>query len=402
MLLAKKNHQFFFTVALCLLGYGCVEPFDAKTEIFESALVIDATITNEDKQQEILLSRSFRFEEDGPSPELNANVKIVEDNGTEYFFEEAEPGKYLSTNAFGTQPNKSYQLLITTNNGRSYSSKTTQLTQITQIDNLYASRMINDDGEEGMALYVDSFDPSGNSNYYRYEYEETYKIIAPKWGPQDLIGDPDEDKPCGVLIVPREQDEQVCYTTDSSNRIILTDTNIFAEDRVSQFPVRFINRNNYIISHRYSILVRQFVQSNEAYAFFETLRDFSGSESLFSETQPGFLAGNISSLDNESEKVLGYFDVASVTEQRIFFNYSDFFPNEELPPYINPCRESAPVLINQGGECVLSKIVDNNQVRYVDVNSRPEVGPGPFIVVTRVCGDCTVLGGLEIPDFWIE
>ena len=144
------------------------------------------------------------------------------------------------------------------------------------------------------------------------------------------------------------------------------------------------------------------MQSNEAYAFFETLRDFSGSESLFSETQPGFLAGNISSLDNESEKVLGYFDVASVTEQRIFFNYSDFFPNEELPPYINPCRESAPVLINQGGECVLSKIVDNNQVRYVDVNSRPEVGPGPFIVVTRVCGDCTVLGGLEIPDFWIE
>ena len=59
--------------------------------------------------------------------------------------------------------------------------------------------------------------------------------------------------------------------------------------------VRFINRNNYIISHRYSILVRQFVQSNEAFTFYETLNDLSRNESLFSETQPGFLAGNVSS-----------------------------------------------------------------------------------------------------------
>ena len=398
-MLAKKTYQVFFTVTLCIMGYGCVEPFDAKTEIFESALVIDATITNELKQQEILLSRSFRFEEDGPIPELNANVKIVEDNGTEYFFEEADPGKYLSTNPFNAQPDKSYRLLITTNNGRSYSSSATQLTQTTQIDNLYASRIINDNGEEGTVLYIDSFDPSGNSKYYRYEYEETYKIIAPKWGPVDLIPDPAGG--CGLLVVPREQDEQVCYTTDSSNRIILTDTNAFAEDRVSQFPVRFVNRNNYIISHRYSILVRQFVQSNEAYTFFETLRDFSGSESLFSETQPGFLAGNISSLDNESEKVLGYFDVASVTERRIFFNYSDFFPNEELPPYINPCRESTPPLSSPAG-CILRTLVANNSVRYITSNDAPQLGAGPHVVVTRVCGDCTVLGGLDIPIFWEE
>ena len=156
------------------------------------------------------------------------------------------------------------------------------------------------------------FDPTGNSRYYRYEYEETYRVIAPDWQPIDVEGEPQQPfvlPSCNVTIspVPRSPDKRICYPTDFPNNVIITTTNNFDEDRLQRFPVRFINRDNYIISHRYSILVRQFVVSPEAYAFFETLRDFAENESVFSDTQPGQLSNNITSTTDVDETSAGLF-----------------------------------------------------------------------------------------------
>lgn len=397
----KKVFRIFFLPAAVSLGMTCTEPFEPQTVTFESALVIDATITNEMKQHELFLSRTYRFEQGGPNEERNANVKIVDGVGNEFTFQETSPGTYVSEVAFSALAGTEYQLMVTTSNGRSYTSEMSKLPAFTQIDDLYAERLVNDDGVEGMAIMVDSYDASGNSKNYRYEYEETYKIIAPEWTTRDLIGDPAGG--CGLLVVPREGEEQVCYATVDSNSLILTDTNGFTEDRVSRFVVRFINRDNYILSHRYSILVRQFVQSNPAYTFFETLDEFSGSESLFSESQPGFLSGNVFSEEDPNEKVLGYFDVASVTERRLFFDYEDFFPGEALPPYIEPCvRNAPPLAAGIPPRCVLRTQVESNLVRYVDLNDSPEQMEGPYVVVPRVCGDCTEIGQVAVPPFWVE
>ncbi len=399
----KRIRFILLPTLIILVTSNCVEPFEPKTTIFESVLVIEATITNEPKRQEIFLGRTYRFESEGPAPEPNANVKIVDNMGNEFVFQETVAGTYVSTVVFEAEADNEYRLLVTTGNGRSYVSEKRRLPTVAQIDNLYAERITHDDGIDGIAIYVDSFDPSGGSRNYRYEYEETYKIIAPKWVSQDLVvtvpgpGIP----PCAVEVVPRENEERICYATDNSNSIILEDTNGLEEDRVSRLLVRFINRDNYIISHRYSILVRQLVQSNSASAFFETLDEFSNAQSLFSETQPGFLSANVFSEDGTDEKVLGYFDVATVSERRIFFDYDDFFPGEPLPSYIVPCLESAPPLRSLGGACVLSAMVENDLVRYIGDNGT-DPGEGPHVVVSRICGDCTVLGTNEVPEFWSE
>ena len=391
----------FIYISLLLSGLflltGCVEPFEPETVTFESALVVEATITDELTNQEIFLSRTFDFEDDGADPETNARVTVNDEQGNVFEFVETSPGIYESIGAFQAMDGRSYVLNITTSDGRTYSSSAAQLPPSTQLDSIYAERIILD-GQEGIGIFADSFDPTGNSQNYRYTYEETFRIIAPKWTPEDLIGDPEGG--CGLLVVPRESEEQTCYRTDKSTDIIQIDTNGFDEDRVSRFLVRFISRENYIISHRYTILVRQLIQSSASYSFYDTLREFSGSQSLFSETQVGFLNGNISSDINDSEKVLGYFDVSTVDERRIFFDYVDFFPGEPLPPFVNACLETAPVLANPGG-CVLRPIVENNGVRYFGDNV---AGPneGPFLVVPRVCGDCTVLGSTELPEFWEE
>ena len=383
---------------LTIFMYGCTEPFDAQTQTFVSALVIEATITDEMKQQTVTLRRTYPLEEEGLAAEQNATVRIFDDTGSGFDFTEREPGIYTSDVSFAAAEGREYVLEVTTSVGGQYSSDPVPLTPAAEISDLYAERMTIG-GTEGMAIRVNAAGLSGDARHYRYEYEETFKIIAPDWFSQDLVGDPEGG--CGLIFEERPIGQQTCYSTEKSTEIILTNTTIFSDDEFSGFVVRFINRNNYIISHRYSMLLRQYVQSPAAYSYFETLKEFSGTGSLFSQNQPGFLASNVYSAADRREPVLGYFDVATVVERRIFFDYADFFPGEPLPPYVNNCNRIAPVLANPAG-CVLRDMVEGNIVKYLENNDQPEVGQGPYLVVPRVCGDCTEIGVSEVPAFWTE
>ncbi len=398
-----KIFQIILFILLGLLSTTCTEEIDIDDQLsFEDAIVVEATITNELKYQQIKITRTFKFEDDGPKAESNADVKIVDSANNTFIFTEQAPGVYLSNINFKAQLNTDYQLMITTE-GRSYTTLQSQLSNPTQIDQLYASREVNSVGNEIMSIFVDSFDATRQSNYYRYEYEETYKIIAPNWVPIDFIILQDEDGndlPAPGLI-PRPFDQEVCYTTVLSNSIIQTTTTDLLEDRVSKFAIRNISVDNAIISHRYSILVKQYVQSLEAFTYYDILGQLSGSGSLFSQIQPGFINSNIFSTEDRNEKVLGFFEISSVTEQRIYFNYEDFFSNEDLPPYFIDCRTSTP-LIQKGTppSTPLKDGIEAGILKYFAENNPPAPNEGPYFVVPTACGDCTVLGTNVKPEFW--
>lgn len=399
----------FYISFMFLFAISCIDEIDFKAETLESALVVEATITNEDKVQEIILSRTFAFEEDGPSPETDATV-IIETNQGVFTFQEAEPGIYLSEVVFSAQENIEYQLKITTSNGSIYSSSSTQLTQATTIDAIYAERATNDLGENGMSIYLDSYDPTGNSKFYRYEYTETYKVIAPKWVDKDIIVVDDTPQICEVDLIDRTQEEQICYATEESLQINLLNTSSFSEDRVTRHLVRFISSSNYIISYRYSILVRQFVQSQEAFLYYETLESFSEEGSIFSQIQPGFFNGNIFSETNTEEKVIGFFDVSAVDVKRLFFDYTDFYSEEAIPPFFIACMPTNHAQFTLGGFCgpLITELKRDRVVyhsgasKVLDTITNDSITLGPFLMVLRPCGDCTALGSNVIPDFWVE
>jgi len=423
MSLFISRNRIVFILAI-IINYSCVEEINLITETeFESVLVVEATITNELKQQEILLSRSFRLEAEGPSPESNASVKILDNNGNTHSFQETELGIYLSLNEFAAQPDIDYHLEIITSSGKMYGSSIKQLSAPTTMDDLYVERGFNENNDEGISVFVDAFDPTGNSKYYRFEYEETYKVIAPFYSPLELIVlNDDFPYPAGFFdffelqeVIDffierklRDEQEQVCYNTVLSNTIILANTVDFSEDRLDKFRIRFVNRNNYIISHRYSILVRQYVQSQEAYIFYKTLKEFSELGSLLSQTQPGFLEGNVFSLNNQQENVVGFFEVSSVDEQRVYFNYSDLFPGDILPPYYISCNNFfSPEFLTEdfAHETIGSPLLDALSTGWLffDVTEDPNPNPFevmPFTLVFGPCGDCTILGKNVVPDFW--
>ena len=244
----------YYIISILIIGIffnSCTEPFDIKSITFESALVVEATISNEFKHQEINLSRTFNLEEKGPSIESNAVVKIIDDLQNIYSFHETTLGKYVSNEEFSAVDNRSYQLKIITNEGKSYASQLTQLTNSSQIDKVSVEK--SEDGN-GVNIFVDSYNPDGNSRYYRFEYEETYKIVTPKWSMWDLVVISDV-KPYEFDFVLRDEQKRICYNTIDSKGIILTETNNLVDDKITKFPVRYISRDNYLISHRYSMLL---------------------------------------------------------------------------------------------------------------------------------------------------
>jgi hypothetical protein len=337
-----------------------------------------------------------------PSPETNATVFIMDNSQNTYNFKELLPGKYISTKEFKAESTIEYQLVINTNDGKTYNSTPTTLTQVTQIDALYPYLAEDSNSSPGISIYVDSFDPTGNSKYYRYEYEETYEIIAPYWSSDDFVIT-QNFYPYKHELLPKTTEQLTCYNTIKSNTIIQTETTNLSQDQVSQFTVRFIPKDNPIISHRYSILVKQYVQSIEAHTYYKTLNKLSSSDNVFSQNQPGFITGNIFEVDNPNEKVIGIFEVSSITSKRIFFNYTDFFVGEPLPPYFVDCRLSAPRTSPYPYDTDAPDFyvyIAQGTIKFVKYNLEPKEGEGPYIAVTSECGDCTKLGSNVKPDFW--
>lgn len=244
--------QFITALLLACSILSCVEEIDIDAEFkFEDVIVIEATLTDEIKTQQFQLSRSYEFETEGPIPEQNAEVRVVVNDGESILFIEDSPGVYQSENEFAAESGAEYQLFVTTNEGRTYQSPKVPLTNSVPIENLTAERQVNSIGNEIMAILVDSYDPTRQANYYRYEYEESYKIIAPDWTRQDfVVYRPDSISPDAI----RPLEEQTCYNTVNSNNIIITSTTNLSEDRVSGFSVRNISSDDPVISHRYSIL----------------------------------------------------------------------------------------------------------------------------------------------------
>ena len=172
---------------------------------------------------------------------------------------------------------------------------------------------------------------------------------------------------------------------------------------MSDFSIRFISQDNYIIADRYSILVKQYVQNLESYNFYYTLQKLSNSGAILSPIQPGFIYGNISNVENKNEKVIGFFDVSSFSEKRIFLNYGDLFPGETLPPYFYKCEildydktklKPNPSITPWDGNTSLAK--NTNQGNIILYQNNNPI----YRMIQPECGDCRTVGSNIIPAFW--
>ncbi|WP_187388298.1 DUF4249 domain-containing protein [Seonamhaeicola marinus] len=400
--------RIYIKIVFCLIGLACLEctePFTAVTETFEDVLVVEATITDELKTQEIRLSRTYRLEESGGlNFESGANIVLNGSDGSIHNFEHTESGIYHSVNPFQAVQNVVYNLSITDSSGKKYITSEESLPPSVDIDNVY-TELITREGTTGVQVFVDSEETPEDANYFRYEYEEAYKIVALYYNSNDVVLENWKEEGTSMFcfedleFVPRPEEQKTCYVERNSKDIIVTSINGLSESKISQFPVRFISAQDYVLRDRYSILVKQFVQSANANNFYKILKELGDDGSLFIENQPGFVRGNIFSEENENEKVIGFFDVSSMSSKRIFFDYQEFDINR--PKYLYDCEVDA---LNYAATGPPISVDDERNILFRRLSSGNYKFHGQdectVFVVPLQCGDCSSFASSNKPSYW--
>ncbi len=397
----KTRKNYLLLILLTVFIFSCTEAFIIEQNDFESALIVEATITDELKFQEIQVSRAYKLTEEENIPVTNAIIQVKDENNTTFDFIESSTGTYTSTKKFSAQRNTNYQLFIITESGETFESKLAKTSSQSVLNDVLVKINKSITGEDEFRMYVDSYDATGNSKYYKYTYEETYKVVVPFYSPYkaNIIN---RYRPIIEIVKKTGLPKKICYQSKKSNTIIQTETTGLTEDRV-QFLIRRIPINDFSISRRYSILVKQHVQSYEAYNYYKTLGKFSNTSSLLSQSQPGFFNGNVYSTSNKNSKVIGFFEVVSVSSKRIFFNYRDFF-DAGRPPYPQTCESMAPEITHDYDPIVpLVLALESGKWIYYSENLKVSlIYPGPYILKPTGCGDCTVYGSNIKPSFWVD
>ncbi|MFY7669630.1 DUF4249 domain-containing protein [Tenacibaculum sp. MEBiC06402] len=404
----KNIRQYIYLFIGLITINSCIEPVEFNTVTVDSNLVVNAILTNELKNHKVELSRTIPIDSTNLSPEKNANVVITDDMGGIYDFQETEDGIYTSVNTFAAETNKKYTLTIETSGGQSYSSSEETLPASSTVGDIDISVEENEiDQIQELVIKANSNASSGEGKYYRYEYDETYKIKTPIWSQKKLLIISDTSPYEFELVdkTPEEDGIGFCYGNQKSKKILVTETLSLSQDQVIGFPIRQIPLDSYIIGIRYSILVKQYVINQNTFDFYTLLDKFSNPDDIFSQTQVGNIPSNIKSVTNPQEdKVIGFFEVSSLSTKRIFFNRDDItesvFQNYQI---LASCAERVnPEIEDSRGRSPLLERLRTGWI-YQSPPDIPIIPPNrPYQLALKICGDCSHLGPVNPPDFWTE
>ncbi|MBQ6082924.1 MAG: DUF4249 family protein [Bacteroidales bacterium] len=91
---------------------ACTEKMRIGPQDGEQLIGVSASITDEYKKHEVILSRTETFYGGYPEMISNATVYVVDGADTIWYEESENPGYYLSANEFAGQPNNTYHLSI--------------------------------------------------------------------------------------------------------------------------------------------------------------------------------------------------------------------------------------------------------------------------------------------------
>jgi hypothetical protein len=111
----------------------------------------------------------------------------------------------------------------------------------------------------------------------------------------------------------------ICYESGGIvGSLNIASTREFGVDIIRRQPINFVPKRGKKLSSRYSILIKQYSLTQQAYDYWENVKEqLEGAGSIFSPP-PSQIIGNVYNIDDDTELVLGYFQVSAVREKRFF------------------------------------------------------------------------------------
>jgi len=384
---------FTFIGILVLIGIlnSCVDEYFPEIDKYENLLVVDGTITNKPGPYEIRLSFSSSVQRPEFLPYTHAQV-IAEDNeGNEEVFTEIEPGIYVSA-VDGLQGviGRKYRIVVRTPDEKEFQSSFQELKKPVEIANVYAEVYNRETVDEyrpeyGYQFYVDVESPETDSAFLMWRAKGAYKYQS-----EYLIKYIFDNRV--LSIFPHPDSLYTCYHDDNYIGIYTLDMSTLSVPEVNRFPLNYINTNTRRLSIRYSLLLKQYTITEEAYDYYSKIKDVNTQQGSLYTQQPYQIKGNVYNVLDKDKALLGYFLVASVDEKRIFVNRP---PATQVEFYYGIC------VLNDGDYDAMNGIYMTPREIWplyvtTDNNERKAL-------THQSCVDCRELGGtITKPDYWID
>ncbi|MCD4696581.1 MAG: DUF4249 domain-containing protein [Bacteroidales bacterium] len=379
----------YISILMLLFLSACIDDFTPELDQYNQYLVVDGKITNKEGPVTITLSKSSPAGQASFNPLPACTVEISDDLGNVWELPESEDGVYSTSGDELTGiPGRSYSISITTPEGKDYRSDFEELIAPVAIDSVYNEIEYREEPGykhdlAGYRFFVDSEIAEQGQYYFLWELESTYEYHSDytiRWiydGELDWFYNPDS--------------LYYCWITNRVNNIFTANTKPLTISKVNHLPLHFISTETRALSVRYSLLVKQYSISVQAYDFWNNVRiNMEEGGSLYTSL-PFQITGNVKNVNNPAEPVLGYFLVAGLDEKRIFVDR----PHYSVPQYYDECELSEADFERYG------------QMAMMDPVTWPiyaiETMGGRRAVPEKICVDCRERGGAIIkPDFWID
>lgn len=401
-----RGKHVFFPVLLCLMLSNCIRPFYPDLEKYQSLLIVDARLTDEeDVTACVRLSRTSDMPDEKPRMVEGAIVTMTDNLGNSTSFTEVSDGVYKTdSTSFTGIPGREYSLRIITPDGKEYASDPCSLARGRKIDNVYfekASRTLdNGEFQEGIMIFADALESTENK-CFRWSYEEWWKFTVPYPVTHMFI---DEHN---VVKVPVEN--ETCYARRKPELPEIESVNPDLNSETGRKPVLFIaSANSDRLLLRYSIEVSLFTISDEEYEFWRLVKEINTSGGDIFDRQPFPVMTNIYCANDAEEKVLGYFQVCGASRKRIYITPGEIEPLG-LPEFEYGC-----VLTKKGPQDYLSEQPPSFDFIYRSFTAMgynfiyPDYLIEAFqildrlVFATKECSDCSVNGATVPPYFWID
>ncbi len=377
-------------IVLLIITGACKEKYIAHVQSSSTAyLVVEGFINSGQSTTSIMLTRTTRlYDTVDIKYEHNAVVNVEGENNEVLPLYEAGNGVYVSPSSLNLNNNEKYRVRITTQDNREYVSDFAAVKHTPPIDSITWQR---ENG--GVKIYVNAHDPQNNTRYYKWKYEETWEIHSAYLSTLKYIFDPSSGVPIAVdyRYPTHDPDTSIFKCWRSSNS---TNTNIGSSEKLSAdviyLPLLFIEPASERLSVLYSINIKQYALSHDAYLFFEKIKKNTEQLGSVFDPQPSELKGNIHCITDPAEPVVGYVDVSEEMEKRAFIS------NADLPGwnYQTDCEkiiiENDPGSIAQYGSSyipVIPETIENLRIKK-------------FSASGESCVDCTLRGTNIKPVFW--
>lgn len=364
---------------LLLVVDSCIEPFSPpEVNSDENYLVIDGflNVSGTDSTR-IELRRTQNVNANGsPTIETAAQLAVEEENGETWSLTETSSGVYTLAPRQYNRSGK-YRLRIKTKDNQEYLSEFVSVSVTPVIDSVTykVDQVLN-----AAVFYVNTHDAQNKTQFYRWKFEETWEYEAPYYSALMVRND---------SVVIRSENINKCWGKLKSGSILLGSTVKLSSDVIKDLPLNRVPISTNKLFIKYSILVRQYGLSRQAFEYWTDLaKTTQGTGSLF-DVLPSQVTGNIRHVSDAQMLAFGYFSAA--TEETRRFTVAPrlgTFPRCTEPDTI-PIRCSP----RDPDECALT--TPKLLLTYWGPRS------DSVLVAPHSCADCRLQGGTtERPSYW--